>query len=507
MSRKHDWLVVAGVAALVGEGSLGCGRVKSMGPMDEGMGGAGGATVETGAGGSMPMNGAGGAVLGNGGAPGSSGGVCGANDSNLPAEPTLPATVCATLMASFAIVDGTPPDETNLDTTRLQMALSACPAGQAVKLVTDGASNGFIIGPITVPANVTLWVDAGVTLFGTRDPNVYGPSPALIQVRGANVAIVGDGVIDGQGGETMIGGTMSFWDQNGMNGSSPALIQVASATNFTLYRITLHNSPMFHVKLSAKGFVAWGVTIKTPSAAMNSAGKKLTPSGAHNTDGIDPGESASNGFIVCSSISVGDDHIAIKGGTGVDHLIIAHNHFGAGHGMSIGSETNGGVSNVSVYDLTIDGMGTGQSGGSSNGIRIKSDPSRGGKVTNVDYNDICVRNLTNPIILTPLYSMTTGTLIPWYTGITIRNFHSVASTVNPKVTLLGYDAMHMLGVGFDNVVIEGLTAGNINASNANIALGPGDVSFTPTGTNVLVSNGVVAGSSTPNPCDNRWVTF
>src|SRR5262249_32208689 len=104
MSRKHGWLVAAGVAALVGGGSLGCGRVKPRGPVEEGQGGAGAATVETGAGGSMPMNGAGGAVRGKGGAPGSSGGVCGANDSNLPPEPTLPATVCATLMASFAIV-------------------------------------------------------------------------------------------------------------------------------------------------------------------------------------------------------------------------------------------------------------------------------------------------------------------------------------------------------------------------------------------------------------------
>jgi hypothetical protein len=52
-------------------------------------------------------------------------------------------------------------------------------------------------------------------------------------------------------------------------------------------------------------------------------GTKLTPSSAHNTDGVDPGEAASNGFIVCSKISVGDDHIAIKGSsaTGVTYLV------------------------------------------------------------------------------------------------------------------------------------------------------------------------------------------
>ena len=202
---------------------------------------------------------------------------------------------------------------------------------------------------------------------------------------------------------------------------------MAGATNFTLYRITLHNSPMFHVKLGANGFVVWGVTIKTPSKSTNSAGTALTYSSAHNTDGIDPGEAASNGFIVCSKISVGDDQIAIKGSspTGVTHLTIAHNHFGAGHGMSIGSEFTGGVSDVNVYDLSIDGMNTGTSGGSSNGIRIKSDSSRGGLVNNVTYSDVCVRNLSNPILLTPKYSTATGTSIPQYTNIKIQNFHAV----------------------------------------------------------------------------------
>jgi len=49
----------------------------------------------------------------------------------------------------------------------------------------------------------------------------------------------------------------------------------------------------------------------------------------------------------------------------IDNIVVAHNHFGNGHGMSIGSETNGGVKNVKVCDLSLDGTG--------NGLRIKSD--------------------------------------------------------------------------------------------------------------------------------------
>lgn len=40
--------------------------------------------------------------------------------------------------------------------------------------------------------------------------------------------------------------------------------------------------------------------------------------------------------------------------------------------------------------------------GPTNGIRIKSDPSRGGLVQDVQYESICIRNVTNPIVLTTL---------------------------------------------------------------------------------------------------------
>jgi len=518
-------VLLAPLAGAVGAGSFACGT--NQGPTITGSGGAtstgGSPSGSGGAGtGGAATGGSGGAGTGGGGAAGAAGlagragtggqagaaatgNPCATIDATLPAEPTIP-PACATLTASFAIVTGTPPSEASLDTSRIQSALNGCTPGQAVRLTTSGASDGFITGPLNLPSGVSLWVDAGVTLFGTRDPSVYGQATALISVRGANSGIVGTGAIDGQGGEPQIGSTMSSWDVNGGGGDSPALIQVLGATNFTLYKITLHNAPKFHVKLGATGFVVWGITIKTPSTTTNSVGTKLTPSSAHNTDGVDPGESASNGAIVYSQISVGDDQIAIKGGTGIKNLTIAHNHFEAGHGMSIGSEVNGGVSDVTVCDLSIDGTNTGLSGGSANGIRIKSDPSRGGLVQNIFYGDVCVRGLTNPIILTPMYSSATGTAYPHYTGITIQNFRSMSTSTTPKVTLLGYDATHMLGLTLDNVVVDDLASGNISSSYADITLGPGSVNFTPSGSNVTVSN-KVSGASTPNACTNKWVTF
>ena len=72
--------------------------------------------------------------------------------------------------------------------------------------------------------------------------------------------------------------------------------------------------------------------------------------------------------------------------------------------MSIGSETNGGVRNVSVCDLSLDGT--------DNGLRIKSDASRGGLVQGIYYTDVCIRDSRHPLVFDSYYSSATGTLIP-----------------------------------------------------------------------------------------------
>jgi len=470
-------------------------------------GGSSGSDASASSSGATSSSGSGGGTSSGGSSSSSSSGITIVNptcpaDSALPAEPTIPAA-CSTLEASQSVATNGVPSESSLDTSRIQSALNGCASGKAVRLTTSGADNAFVTGPITIPSGVTLWVDSGATLYGTRNPSVYGSAAGLITTNGSNSGIVGQGVIDGQGGEPLIGATGSFWDANGNGGSSPALIDVAGAKNFTMYGITLHNSPMFHVKLAAAGFMVWGITIKTPSKSTNSAGTALTPSSAHNTDGVDPGESASNGYIICSDISDGDDQVAIKGGSGVTNLTIAHNHFLAGHGMSIGSETNGGVSGINVYDLSIDATGSGFSGGNTNGIRIKSDPSRGGLVTNVTYSDICTRDLANPILITPHYSSATGSSIPQYTDIAIHDFHALNSGT---VTIDGYDSTHPTGITLDNVIVDGISSSNVSASNANVTLGPGNVNFTPSGTGVKTTNDI-SGSSTPNPCTGKWVTF
>jgi polygalacturonase len=189
----------------------------------------------------------------------------------------------------------------------------------------------------------------------------------------------------------------------------------------------------------------------------------------------------------------------------VNGLTIAHNHFGTGHGMSIGSETNAGVSNVNVYDLTIDGtIPTGGAGSSDiNGIRIKSDASKGGLVTNITYSNICTRSLFNPILLNPRNTSASGSLIPDFTNIVIKDFHDLGG-VSQTVTLDGFDSSHDSIVTLDSVFVDG--SPSVKATNAKVTLGPGSVSFTPSGTNVVVTDDRTTVTA-PVDCTGRFVTF
>jgi polygalacturonase len=477
--------------------------------------------------------------------------ACGAGDPNLVGvEPTYPTDICQTLVAEKFASDMSPPDETTLDTARVQAALTSC-AGRAVKLVIGGNNNAFVTDHLDI-VGVTLWVDKGVTLYASRNPDLYqktgscgvagindsGACKDYISVTGNNPAIMGEGTIDGQGGEPLIGHPYSWWDLSyalrEVDGSigNPTLINLLANTfGFVMYQINLHNSPKFHVKLTStpadgvcdhagKGFVVWGITLLTPSKWTNSVGTVLSPSFARNTDGVDPGTTsiATCGVIACNTISTGDDHIAIKGGHWVSDLIVAHNHFGTGHGMSIGSETYGsfksmdgvvhrGVENINIYDLTIDAdsrpVGADANASDFNGIRIKSDSSRGGLVNNITYSDICMRDMTNSILISTAYNpLFAGTSYPDFKALSFHNVHHVTCKElrQPVVTLNGFNTALPAGpITLDNVIVDNIGPQCVASQFASVVLGPGPVNFMPSGEGVTVTNQITQGSA-PQRC-------
>lgn len=430
-----------------------------------------------------------------------------AQDRRVVREPVIPKP-CTVLTANLKAVENNTSlaesDERKLDTARIQTAIESCAAGEAVELRASATGNAFLSGPLELRAGVTLVIDANTILFGSRDPRDYDVSPGSCGVvdhkgRGckplihaahvANAGVMGEGIIDGRGGATLLGGKESWWqlaeDARGddLRQNCPRLLQLDHADNFTLYHITLKNSPNFHVAYTAgDGFTVWGVVINTPKKARN-------------TDGIDP-ISAQDVTITHCFIHAGDDDVAIKAGDAgpAAHITVAHNHFFTGHGMSIGSETNGGVSAVRVEDLSIDGA--------DNGIRIKSNSSRGGLVRDVDYRDVCIRDTKNPILMDTHYSFygSARNLLPEFTDISL---HDVRVTGAGKITLDGYDAAHRLGLSFDNVILDSPSLVKLLASHAAITLGPGPVNFRPLGEDVTIAG--EPGKTAANACSEKFV--
>jgi polygalacturonase len=392
-----------------------------------------------------------------------------AQDSRTVHEPAVPPS-CAALSAA-------PAQAVRDDTARIQAALDKCPPGHALHLAPHGADAVFVSGPLVLRDGVTLYVDAGATLKASTNPLLFdrgtntcgtndttgGGCRPLITIAGVGGAgIMGEGVIDGQGGQRIDGKLETWWQiarraqKEGTRQNVPRLIVIDKANDITMYRITLRNSPNFHVAMNrVDGFTAWSVHIDTPHDARN-------------TDGIDPGASR-NVTIAYSYIRTGDDNVAIKAGNSgpTENISILHNHFYSGHGMSIGSETNGGVRNVLVQDLDVDGT--------TSGLRIKSNDRKGGTVQNVVYRDVCLRDVKWPIFIDTHYEPgPAGQLIPSYADVRIELVHSLTPG---RLTLGGYDAGHPLNLGLHDVVVDGNPQiktefahldGNINAPGAKV---------------------------------------
>lgn len=434
-----------------------------------------------------------------------------AQDRRQVTEPHIPPP-CTRVLARLSAPDGTftASQEAQLDSPRLQNALDHCEPGKSVELAADGPNNTFLSGPISIPAGVTLLIDRGVTLFGSRDPIVYERAPGscglvnneapgckpLISVHNApHAAVMGDGTIDGRGGAQLLNRSVTWWQlaeqaRAGGRQQVPRILVVDGSDDFTLYRITLKNSANFHVTFgNGKGFTAWGVKIDTPR-------------NARNTDGIDPGGSASDITITQSYINTGDDQIAIKGsGTGVQHMSVTDNHFYFGHGMSIGSETFGGVSDVLVRNLTLDGA--------DNGLRIKSNIHRGGLVQHVTYDDVCIRNNRAPISIDTRYDNPgpDTNRVPDFRDVLL---HNVQVSGGGKIIVDGQDAEHRSQVRFDNVQLDNPSTYNFFAKDAVITYGPGSVNFQLSGDDVSGTNASARKTPIASPqdlCSKRFIPF
>jgi polygalacturonase len=443
-------------------------------------------------------------------------------DTRTVTEPVLP-PICFTLDAQLHSIPKLAPtagrtlaeaDESKLDTSRIQHDLDQCRKGQGVLLRPHASADAFLTGPLELRSGVALIVDKGATLFASRDPELYATStgscglvnqssgrgckPLISADHISGASIMGDGVIDARGGEKLLGKSVSPWDlaeqaRAGGRQQVSRILVADYADNFTLYRITLRNSPNFHVSYNhGNGFTVWALKIDTPQRL------------ARNTDGVDPGNGSRNVTITHSFIRAGDDNVAIKGGPGgATNMTISHNHFYYGHGMSIGSETDGGVSQILVTDLSLDGP--------DNGLRIKSNGSRGGLTHDVLYDDVCIRNSPNPITLDTGYSANgplKGNSPPTMAGITL---HNVRISGGGKISFNGYDQQHRIAATLDAVQLTDQAVYTYSLNHADLTLGPGPVNLQlPTGADSTIQTTPPQGTShsgTPVSCASKFVDF
>lgn len=422
-------------------------------------------------------------------------------------QPHIPPS-CVVLRARIAARNGVLPAsaESHLDTQRIQSAIDHCGYGRAVELRSRGARQFFLTGPLTLHSGVTLLIDANTSLAASTNARLYDLTPGSCGVLGAHgrgcrplisathirdSGVMGAGSIEGRGGDDLLGRHMTWWqlahDAKVLDRyqKAPGLIALDHVHDFTLYGITLRDSPAFHVIVrDSSGFLAWDVKIMTPGTARN-------------TDGIDP-VSSRNVAIAHSYIHAGDDDVAISSNRAgpAEHISILDDHFYTGHGMSIGSGTSGGVSDVLVRNLSIDGA--------QNGIRIKSDRSRGGRVRDVRYENICITHVTNPIVLTSHYTDFSGKLIPEYRHITLKN---VTIDTPGYYVFAGLGTRHRLGVTLENVFATGLSAQFMSAAHADVTFGPEEGNLVPHGADVRVAVAAGARGGTRRRCARQFVPF
>lgn len=279
------------------------------------------------------------------------------------------------------------------------------------------ASGEYLTGPIVLRSRVDLHVAGGATVRFVTDPARYLPavltrfqgveimgySPLIYALDAENVAVTGEGVLDGGASNE------NWWPWSGLGeygwregirtqeqdwqllvedvrrgvpvqqrvvapGSHfrPSMIEFYRCRNVWVQGVTVVRSPMWEIHpVLCTNVLVEDVHIDTYGP---------------NNDGVDP-ESCTDVVIRRCRFDVGDDSIAIKSGREEDgervgvptrNVVIEDcvmtSRYGA---FTIGSELTGGVSDVYVRRCTI---------GSPDlyyGLYIKSNAARGGYVTNV----------------------------------------------------------------------------------------------------------------------------
>lgn len=347
----------------------------------------------------------------------------------------------------------------------------------------------YLTGPIHLKSNITLNLDAGAVIKFSTDFDDYLPmvksrwegtectnfSPCIYAYKAENIAIVGRGLIDGQGKvwwDTMRkvrtpaadktkaepskwaklfaesnpdSPLKARWEAMG-NFLRPPMIQPFECRNVRIEGVSLQNPPFWTVNpVYCDNVTVTGISIKNPEDSPN-------------TDGINP-DSCRNVHISDCHISVGDDCITIKSGRDADgrrvarpceNITVTNCTMLDGHGgVVIGSEMSGGVRKVTIANCIFDGT--------ERGIRIKTTRGRGGAVEDIRVSNVVMSNVKRtPFDLNMYYEKVPEEPVSERTP-ALRNMHFSDITVKGAPVagfILGLPEMPAENVTFTNINIE-----------------------------------------------------
>jgi polygalacturonase len=366
----------------------------------------------------------------------------------------------------------------------------------------------FLTGPLTLKNNVDIQVDGGATLMMlpvslfTNYPAQNLTYPDLIYAAGVtNLEISGSGTIDGQG--------LQWWTNSVVSGSRPYMIFFNGNCKRVLVQdVTVQNPPKMHFVFKSSG----DANITFQNMTINT-----TDFRANQCDGIDL--VGTNILIQNCTINAGDDNIALGSSSSTAYsanILVTNCAFGTGHGVSIGSNTAGAVSNLTVINCTFNGT--------QYGIRMKSSDNtsggsgEGGIAQNLNYLNIGMTNITygavviysyydssaggnfgTPTSVTPLFASTQAvdvTSVPVWRNITISNVTATVSGSGVPGIIWARMEVPATNIVFNHVNISGpqpfdvYNAGGVQFIDCQITNTGGGDTFELFNALVTVSNSV-----------------
>lgn len=343
-------------------------------------------------------------------------------------------------------------------------------------------------GPIHFVSNVNLVIERGAKIRFSDNPKHYLPmvltswegtmlynySPLIYAYGCTNIAITGEGTIDGEGStiwnsykakegadkklsREMNHNNVSLKDRKFGKGHflRPQLIQFFNCKNILVENVKIEDSPFWCLHL-----------LKSQSITVR--GLKYKAFNANN-DGIDP-EYAKDVLIENIDFDNADDNIAIKAGrdhegransdTPSENIVIRNCNFKGLHGVVLGSEMSAGIKNIFIENCKTSGY-------LKRGIYFKTNADRGGFIKNIYVRNIQLDEVEDCIYITANYmGEGTGGFPSDVSDIFLSNI-SCTKARETAVIIQGYELKKVRNIYLDTIEVKSAKNGMtiLNAEN------------------------------------------